>query len=140
MKRIAIASLAAGLLALAGCIHVHEHEYEHEARNEGGPPPWAPAHGYRHKQPGPELVFDPQIGVYVVVGFPDVYFYDDHYFRVVSSRWERCRDWEKARWKTVDVAVVPVPVVQYYTEKHGKGKGHGKGHGHGHGAAKHDED
>jgi hypothetical protein len=130
MKRIVIATLVASVLALAGCIHVHEHDDGYE----GGPPPWAPAHGYRHKHHSPDLVFDSEIGVYVVVGHPHVYFYDDHYFRVVSSHWERCRDWEKARWKSVDVAVVPVPLAKHYAEKE-----HGKGHGHGHGPAKHED-
>ena len=137
MKRVAIATLAAGLLALAGCIHVHEHEhaYEqgHEHGDEGGPPPWAPAHGYRHHHHGADLVFDAEIGVYIVVGHPHVYFDDGHYFRRVSSHWERCRNFETAHWKTVDVAYVPVPLAEHYAKhsKHGKGKGHGP--------AKHDD-
>ena len=138
MKRLAIASLAASLLALSGCIHVHEHEqvYEPEPEHEhgGGPPPWAPAHGYRRHHHGAELVFDAEIGVYVVVGHPHVYFFDDHYFRRVSSHWERCRNFEKAHWKIVDVAYVPAPLMEHYA-KHPKHHGKGKGNG----PAKHDD-
>jgi hypothetical protein len=138
MKRIVIATLAAGLLALAGCVHVHEHESKNQHERKGGPPPWAPAHGYRHKQPGPDLVFDAHIGVYVVVGHPQVYFHDGHYFRLVSSHWERCRNWEKGHWKTVDVAMVPDPLAKHYAKK-GSKHGKGKAKGHGNGPAKHDD-
>lgn len=58
----------------------------------GGPPPHAPAHGYRRKQQTAhgelELRFDSSLGVYVVVGLPDLYFYADHYFRLGTSGWE----------------------------------------------------
>ena len=61
----------------------------HEA---GGPPPHAPAHGYRRKQhieqQDVELVFDSGLGVYVVVGFPGVYFHADHYFRYAGTSWQ----------------------------------------------------
>ena len=83
-RPLAIATLLAGLLALAGCVHVHEHDHKHKHEQKGGPPPWAPAHGYRHKHHGADLVFDAHIGVYVVVGHPHVYFHDGHYFRRVT--------------------------------------------------------
>jgi hypothetical protein len=58
----------------------------------GGPPPHAPAHGYRRKQRYDhrdiELVFDSGLGVYVVVGFPGVYFHAEHYFRFAGASWQ----------------------------------------------------
>ena len=59
----------------------------------GGPPPHAPAYGYRRKQhvengPDLELAFDTGLGVYVVVGIPDLYFLDGHYFRFADSGWQ----------------------------------------------------
>jgi len=59
----------------------------------GGPPPHAPAHGYRRKQhvdhgADLELVFDSGLGVYVVVGIPDLYFFSDHYFRLGDAGWQ----------------------------------------------------
>jgi hypothetical protein len=135
MRRLVLATLAAALFAATGCVHHHHHEAK-----RGGPPPWAPAHGYRHKQHhGPELAFDSHIGVYVVIGHPHVYFHDGHYFRRAGSHWERCKDWKKAKWKGIDVAQVPRPLVKHYAakgKKHGKGQGHGKGKGRG-GPAKH---
>jgi hypothetical protein len=54
-----------------------------------GPPPHAPAHGYRHKhQSGAELWFDSDLGVYVVVGHSDLYFHDGWFLRFHSSIWE----------------------------------------------------
>lgn len=54
-----------------------------------GPPPHAPAHGYRHKHPdGRELVYKSEIGVYVVVGYPDYYFHKDKYYRLNDGSWE----------------------------------------------------
>jgi hypothetical protein len=136
MRRIAIATFAAGLLALTGCVHVHEQDHHHKAK-KGGPPPWAPAHGYRHKHSGPDLTWDAHIGVYVVVGHPHVYFHDGHYFRRVRSHWERCGDWKKGKWKAVEVGKVPGPLVEHYAAKGPKpGKGKGKGRGKG-GPAKH---
>jgi hypothetical protein len=134
MRRFALATFAAGLLALTGCVHVHEHDHHHGGK--GGPPPWAPAHGYRHKHHGADLRFDAHLGVYVVVGHPHIYFHDGHYLRRAHSSWERCGDWKKGRWKPVDVRHVPGPLVKHYAAKgpkHGKGKDKGKGKGKGKG-------
>ena len=134
MKRALIATLAAGLLALAGCVHVEQREHQ-EARR--GPPPHAPAHGYRHHYHAVDLRYDTYLGVYVVIGHPNHFFSDGHYFRRTGSQWERCRSWKKGNWKTVEVVVVPVQLARHYR---GKGPKHGKGNGHGHGGpAKHDD-
>ncbi len=136
MHRPLVATLLAGALALAGCVHVHEHDHGHKSK--GGPPPWAPAHGYRHHHHGADLSYDVHLGVYVVVGHPHVYFHDGHYFRRVDARWERCGNWKKGNWKTVAVDVVPVRLAKHYKAKgpkHGNAKGKGKGHG----PAKHDD-
>lgn len=54
-----------------------------------GPPPHAPAHGYRHKHPdGVELVYKSNIGVYVAVGYTAHYFHKDKYYRLNNSSWE----------------------------------------------------
>ncbi len=54
-----------------------------------GPPPHAPAHGYRHKHgDGVEMVYNSEIGVYVVVGHSEHYYYRDRYYRLNSGSWE----------------------------------------------------
>ena len=53
-----------------------------------GPPPHAPAHGYRHKQQGVELVYDSGRGVYVVVDFPLHFYFEGRYYRFHEPHWE----------------------------------------------------
>jgi hypothetical protein len=94
-------------LALAGCAHggsvtvgsgdphdPHGHERDVHASGPGrghGPPPHAPAHGYRTKQNAGvadvELVFDSGLGVYVVVGLPDHFFWDGFFLRSEKGLW-----------------------------------------------------
>ena len=71
-----------------------------------GPPPHAPAHGYRHKQHGAELTYDSGRGVYVVVGFPGHYYYRDHYYRFGGVRWEVGAHID-GPWKSVSVESLP---------------------------------
>lgn len=56
-----------------------------------GPPPHAPAHGYRHKHRHQgqdlELVFDSDLGVYIVVGVPDRYYWNGYYLRIDADQW-----------------------------------------------------
>lgn len=70
--------------------HHHPASYStSKSKKSNGPPPHAPAHGYRHKhQHGVELVYNSELGVYVVIGFPDHYFCQDHYFRLAGENWE----------------------------------------------------
>ncbi len=62
----------------------HEHVYVQ------GPPPHAPAHGYRHKhhEHGVELVYDSGLGVYVVVELADHFYFKGHYYRHGETHWE----------------------------------------------------
>jgi hypothetical protein len=57
-------------------------------KQKHGPPPHAPAHGYRHKQHGVELVYDSGRGVYVVIDFPHHYYFKGHYYRLRETQWE----------------------------------------------------
>jgi hypothetical protein len=126
----------AGLAFVAtGCVHeVHHHHHDkpkHKA-HKGGPPPWAPAHGYRHKHQGVELVFDADLDVYVVVGHAGVYFRGDDYYCLRGGEW-----WVGSRydgpWAATGLDHVPPGLRKKYAKGHpGKGKGHGKKHGRGH--------
>jgi hypothetical protein len=109
--------LSAGAVALPGCVtHPHDHGK--------GPPPHAPAHGYRHKHAcGADLVYDAGIGVYVVVGLPGIYFHDDLFYRRVSRGWQASHSLD-GPWQVVEVAVVPPHLAS--NGKHGHGKGHSK--------------
>lgn len=54
-----------------------------------GPPPHAPAHGYRCKHTdGVVLVYDSRIGVYVATDYTGVYFYEGSYYRLSAGEWQ----------------------------------------------------
>jgi len=86
------ALLGALLLGSFGCVIVdrgaHGAPPHRSASRHPGPPPHAPAHGYRHKHHDHDLVFDSELGVYVVVGLPELWFFDGSYFRWYGDRWE----------------------------------------------------
>ena len=86
MRKLTIA-LAAALLA--ACVAVAPAPGPGPAKSQGhGPPPHAPAHGYRAKTPqGVSVLFDTQIGVYVVVDVPGNYWLDDRYYRKQDANW-----------------------------------------------------
>lgn len=95
---IALAVIAASALAAQGCIVDHHHRHWGEATRpavakHGGPPPHAPAHGYRHKHRDASgtrvtLQFDTGLGVYVVLGQPGHYWSGSRYFRWSGVQWE----------------------------------------------------
>lgn len=79
------------------------------AKSRGhGPPPHAPAHGYRRKQlrQGVDLVFDAGLGVYVVVGLEDTFFLDDSFYRRRDERWEFASALD-GPWRAVGIADLP---------------------------------
>lgn len=92
MKIHVLALMVAGVFLISGCmVNGHHDRHRPPDRNyqEPGPPPHAPAHGYRHKhRDGRDLEYDSYLGVYVVLRVPDTYFYDDVYIRMSSDgRW-----------------------------------------------------
>lgn len=63
---------------LGGCYHYRGY----------GPPPHAPAHGYRRRHHDRWLVYDAGLGLYVVSGYPGLYFHDGHYYRRHGDHWD----------------------------------------------------
>jgi hypothetical protein len=79
------------VVTLGGChgVFLAPRPSESVVISQPGPPPHAPAHGYRHKhQSGPELRFDTSLEVYIVVGHTDVYFHDGWFLRIRSGAWQ----------------------------------------------------
>ena len=111
---------------LAGCV-AHGHPWPTKQRHptgshvrihKPGPPPHAPAHGYRHKQRGGvELVFNSEIGVYVVGGYSNHYFHDRHYLRLVDGVWHISVTLDRG-WTTVPSKKIPKRLLK----KHAKAK------------------
>jgi hypothetical protein len=106
---IGIAALALGC-AGASCTQVIVEEPAPRQVSRGdGPPPHAPAHGYRAKtRQGVEVVFDKGLGVFVVVGLSRTYFWGDLYYRQGSGeRWERCDRLDGAWVGIVETSLPP---------------------------------
>ena len=82
-------------LIFSGCaVRVHDrHDHGY------GPPPHAPAHGYRHKYHDHYLEYDAHLGVYIVIGMPHLYFRDGLYYRRSEHGWYSSqyidRDWKE---------------------------------------------
>ena len=94
--------------------------------NHPGPPPHAPAHGYRmkHAHDGVELVYDADIDVYIVTGFTNCYYSAGQYFRFEAGTWEWSASVEGV-WKGVSSSNDLPPGLRH---KHGNGHGKKKGH------------
>jgi len=90
-----------------------------QGKHRHGPPPHAPAHGYRHKYQDVELVYDSGRGVYVVVDFPDHFYFKGHYYRFYEPHWQVSVHIE-GPWEFVSERELP-PGLR------GKGKGKAKG-------------
>lgn len=129
---VSIVGLAAGLALTTGCAPISSITIaggRPPARIEGGgppgPPPHAPAHGYRRKQRSHgggevDLVFDAGLGVYVVVGVPNRYFWDGYYLRLDDDQWYASVDLDgDGGWEPRSEGKVP-PGLQ-------KKRGHSKG-------------
>ena len=91
-------------------------------RHKHGPPPHAPAHGYRHKQHGVELVYDSGRGVYVVIGLPHHYYFKGHYYRLRETNWEVGVHMD-GPWEFVSDEALPRGLR---VKEKGKGKGKSK--------------
>lgn len=88
------------------------------ARQSGhGPPPHAPAHGYRHKHGGGvELVYDAGIEAYLVVGVEGRYYWEGSYYRRRGNQWLRAMNLD-GPWKKVSRSQVPTGLRRGFKPK-----------------------
>lgn len=119
-------------LTLAGCNHFFAGPPGH-ARGRGGPPPHAPAHGYRqrHRRSGVDLVFDTGLGVYVVAGL-GYYFFSEKFYRWRNNAWQISVNID-GPWIRADDYAVPRRLFKsrgrgrYKSKYKDKGRGRGRG-------------
>ena len=71
-----------------------------------GPPPHAPAHGYRHKHGDVVLAYESDLGIYVVVGHEGYYFHKGDYYRSHKGKWQTSAD-VKGPWKKISDSKLP---------------------------------
>lgn len=84
-----------------------------------GPPPHAPAHGYRHKHGDAVLVYDSTLEVYLVSGHPNCYYHRDHYYRTTSSGWEIAVVFE-GPWRPISTRKLPKELAHSVQVKNNK--------------------
>jgi len=136
-RTMILATIAAAALSAACTRTVVYQEREHKPvvvtqEKENGPPPHAPAHGYRHKHAKDDvtLVYDSGIDVYVVTGYKGVYFSAGQYFRDSGSSWEWSVSIE-GPWKVVAKSSdVPTGLREKGHDKSNKHANKGKGNKH----------
>ncbi len=109
--------LTGSVLLSSGCAVYPAHQHDPGY----GPPPHAPAHGYRAKYRNHDLVYDAQLGIYIVVGLNDIYFSDDHYYRHSHEGWYYSRYVDRD-WDRYDGRKLPPGLAKKYGGN-GKGKG-----------------
>jgi hypothetical protein len=64
--------------------HRHDHRDRHDDRHRD-----VVVHGPALPGPGGfQVIFDPERGVSVAVGFPNVFFHEDHFYRMHSGAWQ----------------------------------------------------
>jgi len=90
------------------------------------PPPWAPAHGYHHKHDqGVDLVFDSGLGLYLVVGFPNIFFSREYFYQKYNGKWQSSTSF-KGPWTIIDSEQLPPGLRKNKGEGKGKSKNKGK--------------
>jgi len=103
-------------------------EHSKKIYHKPGPPPHAPAHGYRHKhQNGHELEYDSNAGAYIVLNVPETYFGNNLYIRLSAyGNWMVSTTLEGG-WRVAVGNEVPYSLKEYKgKKKSNKGKGHKK--------------
>ncbi|QJA06756.1 hypothetical protein FVE67_08120 [Thermosulfurimonas marina] len=79
-----------------------------------GPPPHAPAWGYRKKHPsGVELEFDRDLGVYVVIGRQGIYFWEGFFFKFEGDHWWMAASLE-GPWEVAEPKRIPPGLLKKY--------------------------
>lgn len=117
-RQILSSLLIGSVLIVSGCAvyPAHHHGY--------GPPPYAPAHGYRAKHHHHDLVYDVHLGVYVVVGLHDHYYHNGHYYKYVRDGWYYSRYTDRDWRRYYDERKLPPGLAKKF---HGNGRGKGRG-------------
>ena len=109
-------------LTLSGCLSVSANG---KPSRGYGPPPHAPAHGYRHRHQEAILSFDSALGVYVVLDRPDHFYFEGRFLRVHAGSWQMSSSLG-GPWSPCSFSSLPPGLRKAHPPK---ARGHGrKGH------------
>lgn len=107
MKILSLFLVIFSLVLISGCRTVMVVPTPVQATVVVGHPPHAPAHGYRYHHPqGVDLVFDSDLGAYLVVGYEGLYFYDGFYLRFYNGYWQKTDRYD-GRWHRAENRRIP---------------------------------
>jgi hypothetical protein len=107
MRVLVILGIALLSLTASGCVNRASVGYGENRHYHDGPPPHAPAHGYRAKHHHRDMVYDSRLGAYVVLGYRDHYYHDGWYFRYFDGFWQISAELGDRKWRDVDRYRVP---------------------------------
>ncbi|MFW5450590.1 MAG: hypothetical protein ACKE9I_03230 [Methylophagaceae bacterium] len=120
-------------ILLVGCVQSAGVRYGDSGSShyKNGPPPHAPAHGYRHKHKKHNMSYDSGLGAYIILGWDNHYFDNNVYFRYRNGAWQASVNLNSG-WHDADRYAVPAKLWNYKNNdsnyyKHKKehpGKGH----------------
>ncbi len=115
-------------LAASGCLYTRPADPYPRQRaprtHRTGPPPHAPAHGYRykHRHDGVPLRYHRDLDVYVVVGHAGHYFDGRRFYRRGYGAWEASPRFRRG-WRSVYYADLPYGLSELaYRDYYGKTK------------------
>jgi len=120
--------LFAGCAGVDTVVYIPADVHMKERPHKNGPPPHAPAHGYRHKhEHDVELEYDSGIDAYLVIEFPGTYFYNGLYSRFSSEEHWKVAENLSGPWRVPKEGEIPLKLAKVYEEDHpDREKGHGK--------------
>jgi hypothetical protein len=129
MKAIALLTTLLLTLFIAGCAKQAGVTYgDGGGHYDQGPPPHAPAHGYRAKHRHHDMHYDSKLGAYIVLGYDDHFYADNMYFRYRDGGWQFSLDLDGHDWHRAHDKQVPYKLRKSKAGKSKKHKDHpGKG-------------
>ena len=112
-RNFIVVILAVSALTITGCAVYPAHQnYAYEQYNYG-PPPYASSYSYREKYHAHNMVYDRHLGVYVLLGLPDHYYYNNVYYRFSKNNWYY-RHNDKDKWRKYDKRKLPEGLARKY--------------------------
>jgi hypothetical protein len=109
---LVMTALAGAVFMVSGCATYPDHRYD----SNYGPPPRTANHGYHQPYNGHEVRYDARLGVYLVVGMPDYYYLDNHYYRYDRNRWYYSQNLNDG-WRDYDERRLPPGLSQKYARR-----------------------
>jgi hypothetical protein len=114
-RNLITAFLAGFVITLSGCaVYPAHHDFAYEQRGYG-PPPYAPAHGYRTKIHGHNMLYDAHLGVYVLLDLHDHYYHNLVYYKYNKKNWYY-RQHDKDKWRKYDKRKLPEGLSRKYQD------------------------